>query len=168
MARVLKAAIACSVIFVGLTLGSATAFAASPSSGSIQVWLTPSFTGHGGKILITGAIADYGITKGKKSGKVVLRKGTITVNLSQFNTAMNNVNPTINPTNCSTSFTTTAPVPIVSGTGAYTGITGSFTLNAQYAAILPKSKSGSCNTSNSAEPLTQYASIIGSGSVTLP
>ncbi len=122
MTRVLKAAIACFVLMGGLTLASAAASAQSSSSGgSIQVWLTPSLTGNGGKILITGAIADYGVTKGKKSGQAVLKKGTIKVNLKQFNAATNAVNPTINPSNCSTSFTASAPVPIMSGTGAYAG-----------------------------------------------
>ena len=169
MTRVLKAAIACFVLMGGLTLASAAASARSSSSGgSIQVWLTPSLTGNGGKILITGAIADYGVTKGKKSGQAVLKKGTIKVNLKQFNAATNAVNPTINPSNCSTSFTASAPVPIVSGTGAYAGITGSFTLTAQYAFILPKTKSGSCNTSNNANPISQYGSVSGSGTVSLP
>ena len=169
MTRVLKAAIACFVLMGGLTLASAAASAQSSSSGgSIQVWLTPSLTGNGGKILITGAIADYGVTKGKKSGQAVLKKGTIKVNLKQFNAATNAVNPTINPSNCSTSFTASAPVPIVSGTGAYAGITGSFTLTAQYAFILPKTKSGSCNTSNNANPISQYGSVSGSGTMSLP
>src|SRR5580704_810445 len=172
MTRLVKAAMACSVMVAGgLTLESATAFAqSSSSSGSIQVWVTPSLTGNGGgKILITGAIADYGVTKKSKNGNTaVLRKGTIIVNLKQFQTAQNNANPTINQSNCSGSFTASAPVPIVSGTGAYTGITGSFTLTAQYAFILPKTKSGSCNTSNNANPVSQYGSVNGSGTVSLP
>jgi hypothetical protein len=169
MTRVLKAAIACFVLMGGLTLASAAASAQSSSSGgSIQVWLTPSLTGNGGKILITGAIADYGVTKGKKSGQAVLKKGTIKVNLKQFNAAQNNANPQINQSNCSAFFTASAPVPIVSGTGAYAGITGSFTLNSQYAFILPKTKSGGCNTSNNANPISQYGSVSGSGTVSLP
>ena len=137
---------------------------------AVESWVTPSPTGTGGgKILITGAIADYGVTKkAKGSNTAVLRKGTIVVNLKQFNAATNNVNPTINQSNCSTSFTASALVPIVSGTGAYTGITGSFTLTAQYAFILPKTKSGSCNTSNNANPVSRYGSVIGSGTVSLP
>lgn len=171
MTRIWKAATACSVLLVGLTLGSAAASAqSSSSSGNIQVWVTPSPNGNGGgKILITGAIGDYGVTKkAKGSNTAVLRKGTIVVNLKQFNAATNNVNPTINQSNCSTSFTASALVPIVNGTGAYTGITGSFTLTAQYAFILPKTKSGSCNTSNNANPVSQYGSVIGSGTVSLP
>ncbi|HUE06614.1 MAG TPA: hypothetical protein VMP41_04245 [Acidimicrobiales bacterium] len=169
MTRVTKAAIACFVLMGGLTLGSAAASAQSSSSGgSIQVWLTPSLTGKGGKILITGAIADSGVTKGNKTGKAVLKKGTITVNLTQFQAAQNNANPQINQSNCSGFFTASAPVPIVSGTGAYAGISGSFTLNSQFAFILPKTKSGACNTSNNANPISQYGAVSGSGTVTLP
>lgn len=173
MTRLFKAAaIACFVAVPGgLILGSAGASAqSSPSGGTIQVWVTPSPTNNGGgKILITGAIGDYGITKkGKNSNQAVLKKGTIIVNLKQFNAATNNANPTINQSNCSTSFVASAPVPIVSGTGAYAGISGSFTLTAQFAFILPRTKSGSCNTSNNANPLNQYGSVTGSGTVSLP
>ena len=172
MTRFLKAATACFVVVAGsLTLECATAFAQSSSTGgSIQVWVTPSLTGNGGgKILITGAVGDYGITKkGKNSNQAVLKKGTIIVNLKQFNAMGNSANPSINPSTCSGSFTYSAPVPIVSGTGAYAGITGSFNLTGQFAFILPKTKSGSCNMSNNANPVSQYASVMGSGNVTLP
>ena len=171
MTRILNAVIAGSVLLIGLTFESAAAFAQSPaSSGSIQVWVTPSLTNNGGgKILITGAIGDYGITKkGKNSNQAVLKKGTITVNLKQFNAAGNSANPTINQSTCSGSFTYSAPVPILSGTGAYAGITGSFNLTGQFAFILPKTKSGSCNMSNNANPISQYASVSGSGTVNLP
>lgn len=171
MSRIWKAATACSVLVVGLVMGSAAAFAQSSStSGAIQVWVNSSLTNNGGgKILITGAIGDYGITKkGKNSNQAILKKGTITVNLKQFNAMGNSANPTINQSTCSGSFTYSAPVPIVSGTGAYAGITGSFTLTGQFAFILPKTKSGSCNMSNNANPISQYASVMGSGNVTLP
>ena len=60
MTRVTKAAIACFVLMGGLTLGSAAASAQSSSSGgSIQVWLTPSLTGKGGKILIPAEKIGY-------------------------------------------------------------------------------------------------------------
>jgi hypothetical protein len=171
MKSALKAAIGCSVVAVGLGWGSVAATAqSSTTGGAIQVWVTPSLTNNGGgKILITGAIGDNGITKkGKNSNMAVLKKGTITVNLKQFNAAGNSANPTINQSSCSGSFSYSAPVPIVSGTGAYAGITGSFNLTGQFAFILPRTKSGSCNTSNNANPISQYASVMGSGSVNLP
>jgi len=173
--RIVKALLALPVFLAGLFLGGAAAFAQSPSSGAIQVWVTPTNTGSGGKVLITGVVGDYGTSqKSNSSGqpskngnyqKLLLKKGTILVNITQFNQGLNNANTPLNKTNCSTTFAVSAPVQFVSGTGAYVGITGSFTLNAQFGAILPKTKSGSCNTSNNSNPVTQYTSIIGSGTV---
>jgi hypothetical protein len=60
--------------------------------------------------------------------------------------------------------TVTAPVPILGGTGAYAGITGSFTLTESIAGVLPKTKSGACNGSVSV-PLGAFASVTGSGTV---
>jgi hypothetical protein len=175
MVRIVKATLALPVLLAGLFLGGAAAFAQSPSGGAIQVWVTPTNTGSGGKVLITGVVGDYGTSqKANSSGqpskngnyqKLLLKKGTILVNSTQFNAGLNNTNPPLNNTNCSTTFTFSAPVPIVSGTGAYVGITGSISLNAQFGAILPKTKSGSCNASNNSNPVAQYTSVIGSGTV---
>jgi len=175
MNRVVKAALALPVLLGGLSLGGAAALGASPSGGAVQVWVTPTNTGSGGKVLITGVVGDFGTSqKANSSGqpskngnyqKLLLKKGTILVNSTQFNAGLNNTNPPLNNTNCSTTFTFSAPVPIVSGTGAYMGITGSFNLTAQFGAILPKTKSGSCNASNNANPVAQYTSVIGSGTV---
>ncbi len=175
MIRVVKAALALPVLLAGLFLGGVAAFAQSPSSGAIQVWVTPGNNGSGGKVLITGVVGDYGASqKSNSSGqpnkngnyqKLLLKKGTILVNITQFNQGLNNANTPLNKTNCSTTFNVSAPVQFVSGTGAYVGITGSFNLDAQFGAILPQTKSGSCNTSNNSNPVSQYASIIGSGTV---
>ena len=82
-------------------IGSAAAFAQSPASSGTSVWVTPSLANNGGgKILITGA-ADFGITKGRNYNHAVLKKGTLTVNLKQFNAAGNSANPTVNPSTCS-------------------------------------------------------------------
>jgi hypothetical protein len=46
-------------LVVGLLFGDvATPAQSSPAGGMIKVWLTPSNTGSGGTVLITGAIAD--------------------------------------------------------------------------------------------------------------
>jgi hypothetical protein len=176
MLRVTKAAVALPVLLGGLFLGGEAAFGASPSGGTIQVWVTPTNNGNGGgKVLITGVVGDYGIGQNVNSSgqpskkgsykKLLLKKGTILVNVTQYGTAQNNVNPPINNSNCSTTFTVTAPIQIVSGTGAYAGITGTVNLTGQFGAVLPKTKSGSCNTSNNSNPLNQYISVTGSGTV---
>ncbi len=175
MGRALKAAVASGALLGGLVAGNATAFGQTPSSGPIQVWVSSANSGNGGKILITGSIGDYGTSittnsAGKASSngdykKLLLRKGTLLINVTQFNAAGDNTKPSVDSSNCSASFTFTAPVPIVSGTGDYSGATGTVSLTGSFAAILPKTKSGACNESSSAHPLSQFSSISGSGSV---
>jgi len=175
MGRALRAAVAGGLLFGGLMLGSATASGQTPSSGPIQIWVTPSSSGNGGKVLITGSIGDFGTSvttnaSGKVSSsgsykKLLLHKGNLLINVAQFNSAGDSTQPSIDSTNCSASFSFTAPVQIVSGTGDYSGATGSVNLTGSFAAILPKTKGGSCNESSSAHPLSQYSSIAGSGSV---
>ena len=138
------------------------------------MWLQP--TSNGGRVLVTGSIADYGTTaKVNAAGKLSssgqysrlrMKKGTITLNIAQANAALNAEKPAINPANCSTS-TTAGPfaVPIVGGTGAYAGITGSLTLTAVTALILPKAKSGTCNPTGI--PLDFFVSFTGPGTVSL-
>jgi hypothetical protein len=148
----------------------------SPAGGTIKVWVTPNNSGPGGTILITGAIADHGKTlnvnaagKTDTNGnyvKLELKKGMMLVNSTQFNSILNNAQPTdYDATTCSASVTGTGPVQIVSGTKAYSGITGSLTLTATFAFIGPFTKKGQCNTSNNAAPVAQWSAITGSGTV---
>jgi hypothetical protein len=58
---------------------------------------------------------------------LTLKKGTILLNTTQLNKDVNNSNTpptTMNATTCSATFVITDPVPIVSGTKAYAGISG--------------------------------------------
>ena len=159
-----------------LTWGSSPTFGqgspATPNRGAIQVWLQP--TTNGGRVLVTGALGDYGTTQkvnaaGKPSltgqySKLRLKKGTITLNIAQANAALNAEKLPINASNCSAAVTGGPfPVPIVGGTGAYAGISGSLTLTAQTAVVLPRTKSGVCNPNGI--PLDFYVSITGPGDV---
>jgi hypothetical protein len=60
-------------------------------------------------------------------------------------------------------------VTLFNGTGLYTGIAGTLTVTETAAFILPGYTSGknkgTCNTSNNAQPVKQYASIIGTGTL---
>ena len=167
------------VMLGGALFATATALATSApmKGGAVQVWVTPSLSGNGGgKVMITGALADYGTgentnavgtaeTKGTYK-RLVLKYGTIFINLTKFAAANRNANPTMyNKSDCSAVIDINAPAAIVSGTGDYTGITGSITLTAKYAFILPKTKKGTCNESNSANPIDQYGVVTGSGTV---
>jgi hypothetical protein len=178
--RIAKTALGVAILG-GLLFGGAPAFGATtPTGGTIKLFVTPS-NGSGGTIVITGAIGDYGKTvKSNSAGKpdkkgsyeeLVLQKGTILVNGTQLNAVLNSANPTDYSTvSCSGSIVASAPVPIVSGTKAYVGITGSVTLTATYAFVGPfytsGSKKGQCNTSNNAPtPPGFYGVITGTGTV---
>jgi hypothetical protein len=138
------------------------------------VWGTPANNG-GGSVLFTGAIADSGKSvsvnvsgKPSKNGKyklLKLKKGAILINTAQLNTALNNASPTeFNSTTCSGSFAATATVPIVSGTEAYAGISGTANITVTFAIVLPLTN-GKCNMNTNANPIAQYGSIVGTGTV---
>jgi hypothetical protein len=173
----LLAGLAVLALALGLSLGDVAASAqSSPAGGPIKVWATPSSNGLGGTIVMTGAVGDYGKTlnvnasgKADRNGnyvKLEMKKGTILVNTTEFNSVLNNAQPTdFDATTCSASVTGSAPVQIVSGTKAYAGIAGSVNLTASFAFIGPLKKNGQCNTSNNANPVAQWTSITGTGTV---
>jgi hypothetical protein len=165
---------------LGSTLLGAPAFglnAPGPrAGGAIQVYAESQSSG--GTVVITGVIGDSGTTtpinaRGKvdAGGNYVrfnLKFGTFVVNLLAF---AGKVNPPVNATNCSAVLTITAPAPspLLDGTGAYKGITGSLTLDFTLAVVLPKYKSGQhkgqCNESSSVKPTGQLGLVTGSGVV---
>jgi hypothetical protein len=173
--RLVKLAVALAVLGGGLSAGLvASATTASPKAatplkgGPIQIFVTPNLQSQngGGTILFVGAIADHGTTAGNKSGVATLTKGTITVDLSKLNSASNSANPSmLNQTTCSFVVKISAPVTIVSGTGAYAGAHGTLVLHEVFAAILPRLANGKCNGSNSAVPVSQYGEIQGAGTI---
>jgi hypothetical protein len=167
------------VVLTGVTLlgtYSGVASAATPAGGTVKIWVTPSQSGPGGTIVVTGAIGDSGKTltvtstgktsQGGNYEKLLLKQGTILVNSTQLNSVVSKAQPTdYNSTTCSATINATGPAAVVSGTGAYAGVTGSITLTANFAVVLPHTKSGACNMSNSAKPTGAWASITGSGTV---
>ena len=167
----------------GILLGGGSSFAASvtaPTGGKIELFATPSGNTGGGTILITGAIGDYGKTESVNKngtpdpngnyGKAVLHQGTIEVNLTALNEKENNLPQTIfNLKSCSAHASVSAPVPVVDGTGLYTGISGTLMFSTTFAFIGPRVTSGpnkgQCSKSNNAPPLAQWISVTGSGTV---
>jgi len=103
--------------------------------------------------------------------KLSLRKGSLTLNGTQFNAALSaeeNGNPPADysVTTCTGSFTVgPAPAPVVSGTGAYAGISGSVNLSAQLAILLGKTKAGACNTGANATSLGFWGVVTGQGTI---
>jgi hypothetical protein len=174
MKRIVKVGIAAATLPAGLLMGGAAAFGQSPSGGAVQVWSTPSNNG-GGAVVVTGAIGDYGnsanvTAAGAPSKKgtdtlLKLKKGTILLNTTQLNKDLNSSSApptTQSATNCSVTFVVTDPVPVVSGTKAYVGISGTVNATVSFAVVTPM-KNGKCNMS--ANPLAQYGSIQASGTV---
>ncbi len=175
--RVAKAAVAASALGA-LVLGATSGVGATvPAGGAIQVWGTPANNG-GGTVVITGAVADSGKaipanSSGKPAKKgtykiLALKKGTILINTTQLGKNLNNANPTgstFNMTTCSGYIPVTTPVPIIKGTKAYQGISGSVSITVTFVVVIPLQK-GKCNTSQSGpNPSAQYSSIAGTGTV---
>jgi hypothetical protein len=159
---------------------AATTTTTAPTGGAIKVWVTPSGTNtstkNPGKILITGAFADYGTVISTNAAKkptakgayklLRLKNGTFLVNGTQLNKALTTGQPsTLSASNCSGIFGATAPVTLSDGTGAYVGISGTVTITATFAFIGAKTKSGGCTMKTSSKPLATYSSISGSGTV---
>jgi hypothetical protein len=163
-----------------LYVAATTLGASRQTGGAIQVFVTPSLTGHGGgPIYITGAIGDYGKSvKVNATGKpdpngtyslARLQHGAIVLNTSklkkQIQVASERARPDL--ASCSLQGSTTATVPIISGTGLYAGISGSVRLKFTFAELAGRYTTGphkgKCNLPQG--PIAQWASIIGSGTV---
>lgn len=172
------------VIFVALlvsALVAVSAGAATPAGGAIRVFGVSNGLSGGGKVLITGAIGDHGknqsVTKSGKpsaNGSYVLLKltqGTILLNKTMLDQRINRAfnNAKLDAATCSLSAVASAGLPIVSGTGLYTGITGTAHITLQAGFTLPRFSSGAnagkCNTSNSAAPTASVQLVSGTGTV---
>lgn len=176
------AAAATGTLLVGASVaGFAAAAPAKAPGGTIHFWVTPG-KGAVDRIVITGAIGDYGkATSITKSGKVdqngdyvkvALRKGGFEVNAVAFDTLAGRRPPKLNKSTCSAWSTVRGTITVFNGTGAYAGINGTLTIQTSYAIIGPRHKSGPskglCNLSNNAAPVAQFSgSITGGGKVTL-
>jgi hypothetical protein len=165
-----------------MLFGASAAWATStPTGGKVELWVTPGATQGNGTIIITGAIGDYGKTTGQHNengtpnkngtyGTAQLQKGTFEIDLANVGKAINNASPTVNSTTtCSYVVTATASAAVSNGTGAYKGISGTVEITETFAAISPRLTSGKdkgqCNESNSANPVAQWGSVTGIGTV---
>jgi hypothetical protein len=166
-------AIAAGVTVCALGAGPAALAAAAPQGGKIRVFVTNT-SATKGKILVTGAIGDYGTTISQDANgktdpngnfeKVTLKQGGFIVDGTALNKKLNTAKPTINKTNCSVAFGGTGPTTIEDGTGAYAGISGNVAITVTFAGIAPKTAKG-CNFGNNAPEFGAYQSITGTGSV---
>jgi len=150
-----------------------------PSDGTIEIFVKIG-TGTGGTIVVVGAIADYGkvLTVGP-NGKpnpnghfvdVTLRKGTFKIDKTALDKASNDAPPSVaSAATCSFGGSATGPITLSDGTGAYTGISGTLQVTLTFGGDGPLytsgPKKGKCNTSDSAQPLAQFGSAIGRGTI---
>jgi hypothetical protein len=177
--RIHKRTIGVAGALVCLAAGASVALAAgsskTPAGGSIQLFVQPGQNQGAGKILLTGAVGDYGSSSpttssgGKHFGTATLKKGTIKIDLTAITAKVDKANPAVNAATCSGSLTETAPAPVVSGTGLYAGIHGTLQITESFGFIGSTYKSGAkkgqCNMSNSAPTVAQMGTVYGSGSV---
>lgn len=151
-------------------VGSTALAAAPPAGGPIKVFVT-NVTNTKSKILVTGAIGDYGTTVAvDKNGKVdsngayqkvTLKKGGFWVNATALNKKLNKSQPQVNKATCSVAFTASAPTKLFKGSGLYAEISGTVRITVTFAGIAPRSASGQCRAT--AQPLGFYQSITGTG-----
>jgi hypothetical protein len=168
-----KLAIAVGVTGCLVAAGPVALAASVPKGGKIRIFVTNT-SDTKGKILITGAIGDYGTTvsqdangKADPNGafeKVTLKHGGFMVDATALNKKLSSAKPTINTANCSVAFTGTGSGTIEDGTRAYAGISGKVSITVTFAGIAPKTAKG-CNLADNAPTYGAYQSITGSGTV---
>ncbi|MGH9092150.1 MAG: hypothetical protein ACRDZR_12365 [Acidimicrobiales bacterium] len=180
----IRAVVGAALLCGGVVGGLASTASASSASGPTKVFVKPTETTsvkHPGKILLTGAVGDYGtVISANAAGKATrkgtyrllrLKKGTILVDIATFQKALESsfTSPTaLDQTTCSIAVSPTGPVAVVSGTGSYSGISGSFTMTAFVAGIAPRTASGACTVKTTTAPLATFTVITGTGTVTVP
>jgi hypothetical protein len=158
-------AVAATALSFVVSTASAGPVGPSPAAGTIHVYLvnTSLNPNAANDILITGSFSDHGT--GKK-GTWDLAKGTVTVNNSAIAAIIKSPNwGTSYPSSCSFDGVAEGPVTIVSGTGAYVGITGKLSITLTEAAQGPLLKNGKCNDPNNAPAVAQDLIGVGSGYV---
>jgi hypothetical protein len=166
-------ALACALVIGGSAM--ATSGSGAVGGGKIGIFADASTDGPVSKILITGAIGDFGTaTSIDKNGKVdqngnyvrvALKKGTFEIDSTALNAKLNKAPGVFNKTTCSFSFTGSGSVTLFNGTGLYKGITGTARIKLDFGGIGPRLATGACNPSHNAKPLSQYGAIIGTGVV---
>jgi hypothetical protein len=141
---------------------AAASTASTPAGGTIHFYMVnTSIEGRSpADALFTGAFADHGTVRG---ATIRLSKGTITGNISKLEALTNSPKfATIHRASCSFSGVGATSIPLVRGTGAYAGISGTLKVRISFGAQSP-SKDGKCE--GNAAPLADSETITGSGKV---
>ncbi len=154
--------------------GAATT-AATPTAGPIAILATVG-SGPAGKVVVAGAIGDWGTTLTiDKDGKpdangnyvrVTLKKGGFEIDSTALNKKTANPRPEVaSDTTCSVSASGTAPVTLFNGTGLYKGINGTVNVTLTFTGVGSRyesgTKKGQCN--RGPNPLAVLGTVIGRG-----
>ncbi len=168
------------VIVTGAIAIPTLAGASSPSGGKVSLWANANLTGATSKIVVVGAIADSGIgTSVDKNGKVdasgsyeriVLKKGSFEADSTVLDQNASSGVPTLDDvTTCSFAFSTSGPITLSHGKGAYAGISGTLNVTEQFVGIDPRYKTGknkgACNQSNNSRPIAGAGAVSGTGTI---
>lgn len=156
----------------------ATKAAGAQGGRVVYAYGTPALNGGSGTVIVTGAIGDYGSSvSADASGQpdpngayseLILQAGTIL----SYNRDLGNkiqigsARAQVNPVSCSLEGSVSAPATIISGTGAYAGITGTLDVTFTFAELAARTSTGACDLN--AEPPDQFATITAFGPVNLP
>jgi hypothetical protein len=153
--------------------------AASPTGGTIALFATVG-SGPTGKIIVAGAIGDWGTTATiDKSGRrdehgnyvrVTLRKGSFEIDSTALNKATASPRPQVaSDQTCSISTSGSAPVTLFNGTGLYRGISGTLKVTLSFAGVGRRYRSGpdkgQCLHSDTQPPLAMLGSVTGRGTI---
>jgi hypothetical protein len=125
---------------------------AAPTGGRIALYADAGDAGSQ-KIVFVGAIGDYGTARNvDKNGKVddngnfvwvKLTKGAFEIDATAVNEAMKSGRPQVeSKATCSATFSGTATVKFLHGTGFYKGISGTATVTVSYGGVGSRYKSG--------------------------
>ena len=165
------------IVAAGMMVSAAPA--ASPTGGPIAVFATVG-NGPSGKIIVAGAIGDWGTTVTiDKNGRpdehgsyvrVTLRKGSFEIDSTALNKATASPRPQVaSDKTCSISTSGSAPVSLFNGTGVYKGISGTLKVTLSFAGVGRRYPSGPdkgrCLHSDTAPPLAMLGSVTGRGTV---
>jgi hypothetical protein len=159
-------------------VGGASA-AVAPKGGPIALFATISATSSPGKIVLAGAIGDWGkVASIDKNGKpdengnfvkVTLKKGTFEIDATVLNKKMANPRPQVQShVTCSVAASGSGPVTLFNGTGLYQGISGTANVTMTFTGVGGRyqsgAKKGQCKQDNGA-PLAMLGAVTGHGNV---
>lgn len=157
--------------------GGAGAATATPTGGPIALLATVG-GGPTGKIVVAGAIGDWGTTltidkngRPDQNGnyvKVTLHKGSFEIDSTALNEKTANPHPQVaSDRTCSVGAGGSAPVTFFNGTGLYKGISGTANVTLTFTGVGRRvesgPKQGKC--SHSGDAIAMLGSVIGRGTV---